>query len=309
MNGERFKVENAAALQGEMRQTDAAQGQPPPPEPRPLTPSLSPGGGEGVRRTGDGRVGASKHEPVPRGISTPLLNVTVPTFNEEQCLETNVRRLVAFFGELPSVSYEVVIADNGSTDNTLSLAHSLSKELNGVRVLHLDERGRGRALKAAWRSSQAQVLSYMDADLSSDLRVFPTMLEAVLNGRCDIAVGSRLLNPASTKRGLKREVMSRVYSTMVRRLFGVGFSDAQCGFKVIRREAAEQLLPMVEDEGWFFDTELLVLAERSGLRILDVPVPWVERKETRVELLSTILADLKGLLSLRRRLRRLAANP
>jgi hypothetical protein len=149
----------------------------------------------------------------------------------------------------------------------------------------------------------------MDADLSSDLRVFPTMLDAVLTGRYDIAVGSRLLNPASTQRGLKREVMSRVYSTLVHRLFGVGFSDAQCGFKVIRREAAEQLLPMVEDEGWFFDTELLVLAERSGLRILDVPVPWVERKETRVELLSTILADLKGLLSLRRRLRRLAANP
>jgi glycosyltransferase involved in cell wall biosynthesis len=109
------------------------------------------------------------------------------------------------------VTYEVVIADNGSTDHTLALAQRLAEELSGVRVLHLNERGRGRALKAAWRSSQAQVLSYMDADLSSDLQVFPTMLEAVLNGRCDIAVGSRLRNPASTKRGLKREVMSRVY--------------------------------------------------------------------------------------------------
>jgi glycosyltransferase involved in cell wall biosynthesis len=240
--------------------------------------------------------------------AAPLLNVTVPTLNEEQCLVTNIRRLVAFLGELPGLTFEVVIADNGSTDKTLSLSQGLAEQLNGVRVLHFDERGRGRALKAAWSRSQAQVLSYMDADLSSDLQVFPGMLDAILTGRCDIAIGSRLLNPASTRRGLKREGMSRVYSAIVRHLFGVGFSDAQCGFKLIRRETAAQLLPMVRDDGWFFDTELLVLAERNGWRILDVPVPWVERRDTRVELLPTILADLKGLLSLRSRLRSAAGH-
>lgn len=269
MSGEPFIAEKAAALQGEKQGADIAQSQ------------------------------------FQSGL---LLNVTVPTLNEEQCLVANVRKLVTFLGALPGVAYEVVIADNGSTDQTQALAQGLSKELDGVRVIHLEERGRGRALKAAWQSSDAPVLSYMDADLSSDLRVFPTMLEAVLANRCDIAVGSRLLNPGSTQRGLKREVMSRVYSTMVRRLFDIGFSDAQCGFKMIRRAAAEQLLPLVRDDGWFFDTELLVLAERNGFRILDVPVPWVERKETRVELLPTILADLKGLLTLRRRLRGVATK-
>lgn len=235
-----------------------------------------------------------------------LLNVTVPTLNEEQCLVANIRRLAAFLDKLPGVTFEIVIADNGSTDKTLALAEGLAEQLENVRVLHLEQRGRGRALKAAWRNSQAQVLSYMDADLSSDLQVFPGMLDAVLTGRCDIAVGSRLLNRASTQRGLKREVMGRIYAAMVRRIFGVRFSDPQCGFKLIRRETAEQLLPMVQDNGWFFDTELLVLAERHGRRILDVPVSWVERKETRVDLVPTILADLKGLLSLRRRLRKIA---
>ncbi len=238
------------------------------------------------------------------GVDVPLLNVTVPTFNEEKCLVPNVRKLVAFLNEIPSVSYEVIIADNGSTDATVALAKTLAGEFKNVRVLHLNERGRGRALKAAWRSSSADFLSYMDADLSSDLAVLPAMVESLLAGHYDLAVGSRLLNPASTRRGLKREMMSRVYTALVHTFFSVGFSDPQCGFKIIRRETAEWLLPIVTDNGWFFDTELLVLAERDGWRILDVPAPWVERKETRVELFPTILADIKGLLSLRWRLRR-----
>ncbi len=236
------------------------------------------------------------------------LNVTVPVFNEEDCLVRNMRRLVAFLEGLRGVTYEVVIADNGSTDATLALAERLAAELKNVRTLHLDERGRGRALRAAWQSSRARLLSYMDADLSTDLSVLPPILDRLLAGECDIAVGSRLLHPASTRRSLKRELVSRVYAAIVHCLFGVGFSDPQCGFKVARREAIERLLPMVRDDGWFFDTELLVLAERGGWRILDVPAPWVERKESRVELLPTILGDLKGLLSLRRRLRRAAAG-
>jgi glycosyltransferase involved in cell wall biosynthesis len=234
-----------------------------------------------------------------------LFNITVPVLNEEACLVANVERLVSFLNRnVTATQFEIVIADNGSTDKTLPLAEALARQLDCVRVLHLDQRGRGRALKAAWRQSEARVLSYMDADLSSDLNVLPSMLQKLFDDQCDIAVGSRLLNPTTTRRGLKREVMSRVYAMLVKRLFRVGFSDPQCGLKAIRREALERLLPVVQDDGWFFDTELLVLAERCGLRIFDVAVPWIERRETRVDLMPTILADLKGLFHLRQRLRR-----
>jgi glycosyltransferase involved in cell wall biosynthesis len=230
-----------------------------------------------------------------------LLNVTVPTFNEQACLVPNVRRLVAFLDGL-AVSYEVVIADNGSTDETLALARGLAGELKNVRVLHLDERGRGRALKAAWKSSQARLLTYMDADLSTDLEGFEPLMNSLLAGRCDLAIGSRLLQPELTKRSLKREFISRSYIFLLKRLLNVRFSDAQCGFKAITRAAADELLPLVEDNEWFFDTELLVIAEKLGYRIFDLPVPWVEAPDSRVNLARTALQDLRGLFRLRRRL-------
>jgi len=233
-----------------------------------------------------------------------LLNVTVPVLNEAQCIAANVKRLAAFLGGLSGITFEIVIADNGSTDETLALAEKLAAELACVRVLHLEEKGRGRALKAAWQGSQAAILSYMDADLSTDLSVLPQMLAILQAGEYDLAVASRLLQPVSTKRGLKREFISRIYAGIVKHLFRTKFSDPQCGFKVMRRAVLENLLPFVKDEGWFFDTELLVLAERNNWRIVDVPAPWRERKESRVQLLPTMAADLKGLLSLYRRLRR-----
>ena len=166
------------------------------------------------------------------------INVTLPVLNEERVLAASVEKVVAMLEGLGRHDYEVVIANNGSTDGTQSVAEELSRRHSRVRVVQLPEAGRGRALKAVWRENPAEVLSYMDADLSSDLRVFPRMLDAVLAGQCDLAVGSRLLNPATTRRGWKREVMSRVYSQLVRGLFHTGFSDPQCGFKVLRREAA-----------------------------------------------------------------------
>jgi glycosyltransferase involved in cell wall biosynthesis len=246
------------------------------------------------------------HPSVVGSTTTVLLNVTVPVLNEAAWLVPNIRQLASFLARLPGISSEMLIADNGSTDATLCLAHSLARELPNVRVLRLEERGRGRALKAAWQSSLADILSYMDVDLSTDLNVIPTMLDSLLSGQCDLAIASRLLNPESTSRSLKRELISRVYAATVRALFAARFSDPQCGFKFMRREAFESLLPLVRDDAWFFDTELLVLAERTGWRISDFPAAWVERKETRVKLLPTILGDLRGLISLRRRLRRMA---
>jgi glycosyltransferase involved in cell wall biosynthesis len=240
-------------------------------------------------------------------VNRAFVNVTLPVLNEERLLAASVEQVVAFLDDLGRYDYELVIANNGSTDGTQAVVEELCRRHARVRAVQLPEAGRGRALKAAWAGSRADVLSYMDANLPSDLGVFPRLLDSVLAGECDLAVGSRLLNPATTRRGLKREVMSQVYSRLVRGLFRVRFSDPQCGFKVLRRESASQLLPLVADNGWFFDTELLVLAERAGWRILDVPVPWVERKETRVQLWRTVLADLQGLLRLRRKLRQNAS--
>jgi glycosyltransferase involved in cell wall biosynthesis len=200
-------------------------------------------------------------------------------------------------------SWEVVIADNGSTDQTLEIARRLSERHPGVRVLHRDEKGRGGALRQAWSESRAAVVSYMAVDLSSDLGAFPLLIERLLDGTFDLATGSRLLAPSSTRRSLKCELISRACNFLVKSVFHTRFSDAQCGFKAITRKAARELLPLVENNGWFLDTELLVLADTLGYRILDLPVRWLEGPENRVNIWRTVRKDLAGMCRLRHSLR------
>lgn len=194
--------------------------------------------------------------------------IVIPVFNEEKALRNTIAKLHTFLAQQIHMAWEIVIADNGSTDQTWAIAELLRQEYSRVRVLHLDEKGRGRALKRAWLESDAEILSYMDADLSTDLGAFLTLIEALATGGYDVATGSRLLEPASTIRSFRRELVSRAYNLLVRALLQTHFSDAQCGFKALTRRAAQCLLPQVEDTGWFFDTELLVLAEKLGYRIL-----------------------------------------
>ena len=169
-----------------------------------------------------------------------------------------------------------------------------------LRVVHLDQAGRGRALKAVWLASEAEVLSYMDVDLSTDLAHLPELIGGVAEGRADLALGSRLLPASRTTRGWKRELLSRGYNWLLHRVLGLRVADAQCGFKAIRREAARGLLPQVTDHGWFFDTELLVRAQRAGYRIAEVPVQWGDDLGSTVRLLPTVSGDLKGVWRLRR---------
>jgi glycosyltransferase involved in cell wall biosynthesis len=236
---------------------------------------------------------------------SPLINVTLPAHNEEPILMANTRTVVAFLDARFPGRFELVIADNASTDRTPALADELAANFPAVRSLHLAAKGRGGALRRAWAESQAQVLSYMDCDLSTGLEAFPALVEPVASGQYDLAVGSRLLSGSQTTRGLKRELFSRLYNRLVRALFRVRFSDAQCGFKAISRRAAADLLPLVEDNEWFFDTELLLLAEALGYRILDLPVMWVEEPRSHVALWSTALADIRGSLRLKLTLRRI----
>ncbi len=196
------------------------------------------------------------------------------------------------------------IADNASTDSTWLIATRLAAELPGVRAIHLDAKGRGRALQSVWSVSTARVVAYMDVDLSTDLNAFLPLVAPLLSGHSDIAIGSRLARTSRVVRGPKREVISRCYNLVLHTTLRARFSDAQCGFKAVRCDVAQVLLPHVEDTGWFFDTELLVVAERSGMRIHEVPVDWVDEPDSRVDIWATALADLRGIARLGRALLR-----
>jgi glycosyltransferase involved in cell wall biosynthesis len=232
----------------------------------------------------------------------PVLDLTIPVHDEDADLERCVRRLHAHLTAAFPYPFRITIADNASTDATLDLARVLERELPEVAVVHLDQQGRGRALRAVWSASTAPVLAYMDVDLSTDLAALLPLVAPLISGHSDLAIGTRLSRGSRVVRGAKRELISRCYNLLLRGALAARFSDAQCGFKAIRRDVAEGLLPLVEDGGWFFDTELLVLAERSGLRIHEVPVDWVEDPDSSVDLLATAIADLEGVARLARAL-------
>ncbi|HEY6759485.1 MAG TPA: bifunctional glycosyltransferase family 2/GtrA family protein [Baekduia sp.] len=234
------------------------------------------------------------HNPDRRISCRRDVEVVVPVYNEQVALESSIRRLHAFLSDGFPFSWRIVIADNASTDGTPFVAADLAAELPHVTHLRLERKGRGLALREAWSHSDARVLSYMDVDLSTDLRGLLPLVAPLLSGHSDVEIGSRLAAGANVTRGPKRELISRSYNTILHAALRVKFTDAQCGFKAVTREAAALLLPQVRDDGWFFDTELLVLAGRNGLRTHEVPVDWVDDPDSRVDIVSTAVADLKG---------------
>lgn len=235
-------------------------------------------------------------------MAPPQVDIAIPVYNEEVDLEASVRRLHAYLSGALPFSFRITVADNASTDRTWSIAQALEGELPGVRAVHLEEKGRGRALRHVWSTSDAAVLAYMDVDLSTDLAAVLPLVAPVVSGHSDMAIGTRLAHGSRVVRGTKREVISRCYNILLRTTLAAGFSDAQCGFKAIRADRARALVPLVKDTGWFFDTELLFLAERAGMRIHEVPVDWVDDPDSRVDIVSTARADLKGVARLVRAL-------
>ena len=228
------------------------------------------------------------------------VEVVVPVFNEQDALARSVRRLHAFLTESFPFTWRIVIADNASTDRTASIASALAARLPGVTHLRLERKGRGHALRAAWSASGARVMTYMDVDLSTDLRALLPLVAPLLSGHSDVAIGTRLASGSQVVRGPKREFISRSYNHLLHAALRVRFSDAQCGFKAISADVARTLLPDVRDDAWFFDTELLVLAQRRGLRIHEVPVDWVDDPDSRVDIVRTALDDLRGVARLAR---------
>lgn len=233
------------------------------------------------------------------------VDVVVPVYDEAAGLARSIRTLHDYLSTSFPLTWSITIADNASTDATLQIATDLAAELGHIRVLHLDRKGRGRALRAAWTSSTAQVVAYMDVDLSTGLDALLPLVAPLVSGHSDVAIGTRLAKGAQTVRGPRREVISRIYNRIVRSALRTSFSDAQCGFKALRRDVVRELLPLVEDECWFFDTELLAVAEHNGMRIHEVPVDWVDDPDSRVDVVSTARDDLVGIA---RTLRRLVAG-
>lgn len=230
----------------------------------------------------------------------PQLDIVIPVYNEAHVLAGSVDRLRAYLQETAfPYTWRIVIADNASTDATLAAAHELAQRFDDVAALHIPQKGRGRALRKAWLESDADAMCYMDVDLSTDLAALLPLAKAVLEEGYDVASGSRMARGSQITRSLRREITSRGFIFLIKLVFLSKLSDTQCGFKAIGRQAAQELVPRIENEEWFFDTELLLLAEKGGYRIKDVPVRWVEDPDTRVSVPKTVAEDLRGLLRMR----------
>ncbi|MGH3719714.1 MAG: glycosyltransferase [Pseudonocardiaceae bacterium] len=223
------------------------------------------------------------------------VDVVVPVYNEERALPGCLHVLRSYLDDQFPFEWTITVVDNASTDGVLRVANEFAESDDRVRVLHLDRKGRGHALRTAWAYSDADVVVYMDVDLSTSLDALLPLVVPLVNGHSDIAIGSRLAPGARTVRSARREVISRCYNTMIRLTHRTRFSDAQCGFKAARTDVVRPLLAHVHDDGWFFDTELLLLAEHNGLRVQEVPVDWVEDLDSRVRLVSTAMGDVRGL--------------
>ena len=232
----------------------------------------------------------------PMTPSSTTVDVTVPVYNEEHVLRVSIERLHAYLSTSFPFGWQITIADNASTDGTRLLAHELATELSNIRVVEIERKGRGLALRTAWTSSTAAIVAYMDVDLSTGVNALAPLVASIQSGHSEIGIGSRLAPAALVARGPRREFISRCYNRVLRLVFVNRFRDAQCGFKVARRDIVEHLMPLVHDNAWFFDTELLLVAEHNGLRVLEIPVDWVDDPDSRVHVVSTATEDLKGVL-------------
>jgi ubiquinone/menaquinone biosynthesis C-methylase UbiE len=223
------------------------------------------------------------------------VDITIPVLNEERAIASSLATLASYLDTECSYDWAITVADNGSTDSTFDLASSFASENPRARVIRLDRRGRGRALKKAWSTSTADVVAYMDVDLSTGLDSLQALIDPIVEGRCEVSIGSRLAPGAEIARSVQRELTSRTYNRIARSFLRYGVVDAQCGFKAVRTSLARDLISNIEDDGWFFDTELLALAHRNGMRINEVPVRWVEDDDSRVKIAKTAADDLKGI--------------
>jgi glycosyltransferase involved in cell wall biosynthesis len=228
------------------------------------------------------------------------IDIVVPAYNEERLLEAGIDKLVTFLRtDFTYKNYNIIIVNNGSTDKTFDIMQRLQRKYKEVTCLNLNQKGRGLALKTAWLASKADILSYMDADLSTGLEATPDLIDSIVNGGYDLAVGSRFLSDSKVKRRFTRTVLSYAYNLCIKMLCGIRqLPDLQCGFKAINKKVANRIVPKIKNKNWFFDTELLILAQESGFRIKYIPINWIERLESKVKILCAICESIIGIFRL-----------
>lgn len=226
----------------------------------------------------------------------PSVNIVIPVYNEEDELSASVGTLRDYLRDnLKDFVWHITVADNASKDKTLAIAQSLSKKFPEVSCIHLPQKGRGRAVKYVWNKDRADIEVYMDVDLSTDLKHLPPLVRSLTRGY-DIAIGTRNAHGSRVYgRSLLRTITSKTYILLIKLFFWVHFSDAQCGFKAVTRKVIRDVIPKIKDNAWFFDTELLVIAEKTGYRIYEEHVTWIDNPGSTVRVLKTAQGDLEGL--------------
>ena len=216
--------------------------------------------------------------------SKVTVSVVLPAYNEADKLEGAVTKLSQALEEY-GCPYEIIIAEDGSTDGTAEHAEELAQKLSHVKHIHREKRlGRGTALNNAFRQSSGEVLVYMDLDLASDLKSLKPLVEAITVEGYDFATGSRMMAESKAERTFSRSLSSKTYNFLVRHMLGSKLRDHQCGFKAFKKEPLMQLIDTVEATHWFWDTEIMVRAYRQGFKVKEIPVEWKSGKGTKVNL-------------------------
>jgi glycosyltransferase involved in cell wall biosynthesis len=233
-----------------------------------------------------------------------MVSVIIPVYNEKGRLKRAVDVTAARLSEL-AYPFEILIAEDGSNDGTYELASKMVSENSYIHLLHSDRRqGRGNALSRAIKAAKGDVVCYIDADLATDMGYLSVIINEVISGGYDFAMGSRLMPQSDTKRSPTRSIASKTYNWMVRTFLGSKLFDHQCGFKAFRRDPVIKLLDQVKDGHWFWDTELLVRGQYEGLKMKEIPVRWHASDSTKVELKKDIYDMGLQILRLRNDLRR-----
>ena len=228
------------------------------------------------------------------------IDVVLPCYNEISILRSSVERTLQFFNSAPQYNWHLVIADNGSTDRTDELGKTLAEKNDQVSIISIPEKGRGHALHQAWTTSSADIVTYMDVDLSTRIEHLLDLVQLIDRSNCEVAIGTRLSKQSKTKRSLKREITSQGYVFLIRLFFpSLSITDAQCGFKALKRTTAEVIVPKIKNREWFFDTELLIIAHKEKIGICELPVEWTEDPDSKVNILKTAFEDIRGLIRMR----------
>ena len=230
------------------------------------------------------------------------VDIVVPVYNEQETLATQIKKLHNYVEQIEKINCSIIIANNGSQDETASIAIELTKIYSNVRYSFTSQPGPGKILKQCWSQSDADIVGYMDLDLSTSLHHFSEAVELLSDDSCDVVNGSRLL-PESQVIGRRamRTVSSIVFNKVLKTVFQTKISDGMCGFKFFRRDVINEIkLSEIEHDGWFASASFLLVAEAQKFRIREIPVVWQDDARSKVKIIKLSLEYLRNIVSLKR---------